>query len=122
EDGDLRKFRRALETAMVEINGRDEDPRGVGDEVEAEAGVGGGLRRLALEGRDYGRGVGHDLVTLVAPDAGELFQDVAEARPTIELLLWEIGAAPEGKALGRQEHGERQAALLAQRMQRLHIE
>ena len=55
-------------------------------------------------------------------DAGDLPQHADEAGPSEPRLLREVGSAPERLALGGQEHRERPAALLAQRVERAHID
>ena len=49
-------------------------------------------------------------------------QHLAERRPSPARLRREIRAAPERRAVRGDEHGQRPAALLAQRMQRRHVE
>ena len=50
------------------------------------------------------------------------FEDIDERRAAVARGLREIGAAPDRLAAGRQEHGQRPAALLAERMQRRHVD
>ena len=71
------------------------------------------LAQRLLQGGDI-RG---DLVGVAVIGIGDGAQHLGEARPAPALLRREIGAAPEGMAVGRQEHGERPAALLAQQGQ-----
>ena len=66
--------------------------------------------------------VGGDLAGLGFPEARDLGEDLAEARPAEARRIGEIGAAPERRAIGVEEHGERPAALLAEGMERVHIE
>ena len=58
-----------------------------------------------------------DFVGIAVIGVGDGAQHLGEARPSPALLRREIGAAPEGLAVGRQEHGERPAALLAEQGQ-----
>ena len=53
---------------------------------------------------------------------GHAAQHVDEARPAVARGIGEVGAAPERLARRRAEHGERPAALLAQDLQRLHVD
>src|SRR5680860_932901 len=77
---------------------------------------------LRLEPRGDGVGVVADLVVLVAIDPRDSIQYTDEGWAPIAVLGREIGAAPEGFAVGREEHGERPTALLAELMQRVHID
>jgi hypothetical protein len=63
-----------------------------------------------------------DALGLLAKQPGDLLHHVDEAGPAIARYLREIGAAPHRFAVGGQEHGERPAALLAQVMQRGHVD
>src|SRR5262245_47720258 len=67
-------------------------------------------------------GVDGDLVMLGSPDAADLGQNLLEARAAETRLVGEIGAAPEGRTLAVEEHGERPAALLAECVERVHID
>ena len=63
-----------------------------------------------------------DLVRLLAKQPRNLAQHVDEGRPAVARGLREISAAPDRLALRRQEHGQRPAALLAEMMQRRHVD
>ena len=63
-----------------------------------------------------------DLVRLLAEQAGHLAQHVDEGRPAEARLAREISAAPHRLGRRRQKHGQRPAALLAQQMQRVHVD
>ena len=63
-----------------------------------------------------------DLVRLLAKQPRNLAQHVDEGRPAVARGFREIRAAPDRLALRRQEHGQRPAALLAQMMQRRHVD
>ena len=63
-----------------------------------------------------------DLGRLLAKDASNLPQHVDESRPAEARIFRKIRAAPDWLAFRRQEHGERPTALLAQRMQRVHVD
>ena len=114
EDRHLREFRRAFEPAMIEIDCAQKSLSGVAGEIERQSGLALRLCRLAPEGGKDRAGVGRDLVAFIAPDAPELFQNMAKAWPAIERFLWKISPAPERISVGRQEHRQRPTALLAQ--------
>ena len=63
-----------------------------------------------------------DLVPFLAKQPRNLAQHVDKRRPAKARGLREIGAAPHRLALRRQKHGQRPAALLAQMMQRRHVD
>src|SRR4051812_35238623 len=63
-----------------------------------------------------------DPLGLDLEDARDLPEELHEARPAVSRLLWKIRPAPERLAIGRQEHGERPAALLSEQLQRAHID
>ena len=63
-----------------------------------------------------------DALRLLPVHALDLAQHVDEGRLAVARALGEIGAAPERLAGGREEHGERPAAVLAQQMQRRHVD
>src|ERR1700674_5036297 len=58
--------------------------------------------------------VGFYAIGLVAKQAGELAQNVDKSRPAVACGLGKICAAPDRLAAGREKHGERPAAVLAQ--------
>ena len=68
------------------------------------------------------RGVARHLVALVAPDPADGLQDLRQAGPAVARLRREVGAAPERLAVGRQEHGQRPAAVLAEQRQRMLVD
>jgi hypothetical protein len=121
EYGGLRELRRTGEAAGDWVDGLEDDVRGVLEHLlrELRAGRGGGIEVQCLL---QGAGVGIDLVALLAPDARDLVQHVGEARTAVAAFLREIGAAPERRAVGREKHGQRPAALLAKGMQGIHID
>ena len=61
-------------------------------------------------------------VGLLAKQPRHLAQHVDEGRPAVARRFRKIGAAPDRLALRRQEHRQRPAALLAQMMQRRHVD
>ena len=67
-------------------------------------------------------GVLPHLVRLVAIDARDLLQHMREGRAAVARVLGEIRAAPERLGVGGEEHGERPAALLAELVQRAHVD
>ena len=60
------------------------------------------------------RAVVLDALRLLAEEARDLAQHVDEGRPAVARGLGKIGAAPDRLAGGREEHGQRPAALLAE--------
>ena len=117
----LRKFRRAAEPAMDVIErAADRSRRGV-ELVRADHHLAGGprLRRQRLH-QDIA--IVRDALRLVAEQPRDLVHDIDEAGPAIARDLGEIRAAPHRLAVGREEHGERPAALLAERMERRHVD
>ena len=63
-----------------------------------------------------------DALWVLAEDALDLAQEIDEGRFAVARGLGEIGAAPERLAIGREKHGERPAAVLAEVMQRRHVD
>src|SRR6476646_3546779 len=55
-------------------------------------------------------------------DTADIAQNVGKAGPAVASLRWKVGPAPERFAIGREEHRQWPAALLAQRVQRRHID
>ena len=117
----LRKFRRAAHAALLGIDRGEKAPREIAQrhvvELRARA---LGLRRL--EPRGDGVGVVADLVGLLAINARHGIQYTDESGPSVAFLFGEVGAAPERLGVRREEHGERPAALLADLMQRVHVD
>ena len=68
---------------------------------------------------DQGRTLFADVVAHVAPHTIDLGQDFGKARAAIGRLRGEIGAAPKRGAIGRQEYGQRPAAMFAEQRERL---
>src|SRR3954447_20556382 len=115
------EFRRAGEAAMRRVEGADE---ALADGVEIrKAKVAAGDRAPpGLEALDQEAPVVGDPLRLAMEDARHLAQHVDEAGPAEFRLLREVGAAPERLAAGGQEHRQRPAALLAEEMQRAHVD
>ena len=63
-----------------------------------------------------------DLARLFAKQAGELTQDVDESRAPVTGGFGKIGATPHGLAVGGEKHGQRPAALLAQKVKGRHVD
>ena len=97
-----------------------------GDDQRGEPGigqVGHGAAVLALLQRLHQQpGVELNLVGLLAVDARHLGQHGAERRPAEARLRRKIGAAPERLRVAVEEHGQRPAAVLAQAVQRPHVD
>ena len=123
EDRDLRKFRRALEAAMGRSRRRQDRAvgglaRGMRDEFVAAGLAGVGWFRAARKAV----ALVVDLVAFVAPDAGDLGQDMAEARPAVARLLGESRCRPRRarrRGSGTWSSGQPPCS---PSMQRLHID
>src|SRR5262249_43999379 len=112
----LREFRRAAHAAMNGIDhARDLARRAVElARADRDAALRAGGRRQARHQR---AAVLLDALRLLAEDALDLAQEVDERGLAVARRLREIGAAPERLAGGREEHGQRPAAVLAEMMQ-----
>ena len=120
EKAGLGKFRRPADSAVVTIHVAEQALGGLVEElaVGSRRGFGPALtKRLHEE-----RAVLLDLAGLLAEDAGDLLEDRDEGRSAVTGGRRKVGAAPDRLAVGGQEHGERPSALLAQRMERRHVD
>ena len=63
-----------------------------------------------------------DLLRLFAKQPRDLVQHIDKARPAVARRRRKIRAAPDRLAVGGEKHGQRPAALLAQMMQRRHVD
>ena len=117
----LRKFRRAARAAIDRID----------DAAELLCGVvefGGAdrhparLARRAFEPLHQRRAVLLDLLRLFAEQPRDLAQHIDKSGPAVTRRWRKIRAAPDRLAAGRQKHGQRPAALLAEMMQRRHVD
>ncbi len=117
----LRKFRRAPDAAHHRIDRLHQAPRQVGQRRFVR-------RRRARPARARLEpvlqrvGVLPHLVLLVAIDPRHFIQYTDKCRTAVAFLAREIGAAPERLGVGGEEHGERPAALLAELVQRAHVD
>ena len=68
------------------------------------------------------RAVMLDLLRLLAEQPRDLAQHVDEGRFAVARRVRKIRAAPDRLAVGREKHGQRPAALLAEMMQRRHVD
>ena len=121
EEAPLRELGRAGKPAVMRVDGGDHAPRQVGQEriVDGRAGA----RRVAGGKRlEQQLSVVADLVGFFGVDARHLFQDLGEAGPAVARGGRKIRAAPERARLAVEEHGQRPAALLAQIVQRAHVD
>ena len=117
----LRKFRRAAGAAVDRIEHAAELARGVvelGRPIVTRA----GRPRRRGEPRHQRRAVLLDLLRLLAEQPRDLAQHVDEGRPAVARALRKISAAPDRLAVGREKHGQRPAAVLAEVMQRRHVD
>ena len=121
EDRRIGKFRRSLQPAMLSVV---QAQIGLRHRVEMRRGrqVAGLRLGLRLQIAPQRAGVlGHHLVAL-AIRRGDALQHLAERWAAPAGLRREIRAAPERRAVRCEEHRQRPAALLAQRVQRGHVE
>ena len=121
EDRHLREFGRVADPALDAVDLLDETERRLIDERERHARAAGRLGETRERGRERGD-VLRDLRALVAIGLGDGLEHVGKAGPAEPRRRREIGPAPERLGVGREEHGERPAALLAHRMDRLHVD
>ena len=120
EQSRLREFWRAARAAIRRIDHAAELTRGIVEFGHADR-DGAGLPCGRGERVHQRRAVVLDLLWLLAEQPCDLTQHVDEGRFAIARGIRKIGAAPDRFAGGREEHGERPAALLAEMMQRGHV-
>ena len=117
----LREFRRAAHAAVDRIDQ-------AGDLLGGAVELGGADHHAPLRPRAFGEArhqraaVLLDALRLLAEQPRDLAQHIDEGGLAVARGLGKIGAAPERLAVGREEHGQRPAALLAQMMQRRHVD
>src|SRR5581483_10280789 len=80
------------------------------------------LARGAFEPLHESRAVLLDLLRLLAKQPRDLMQHVDNSRTAVTRRRRKIRAAPDRLAGGCEKHGQRPAALLAQVMQRRHVD
>ena len=80
-----------------------------------------GRPRLVGQPRQQRLAVLLDLGRFLAKQPRHFTQDIDKRRPAETRILRKIRAAPHRLAFGREKHGQRPAALLAQQMQRVHV-
>ncbi len=114
------EFRGPLEAAAVEIPDRKNCLRGAVEDGRINRA--GRWRDRLVQVLAEGRGVLGDGVVAGSPRGGNCAEHLAEARAAVARLGRKIGAAPKRLAVGRQEHRQRPATLLAQRVQRPHVD
>ena len=117
----LRKFRRASDAAMHGIDDLDE-PRGEIGKRRVGRHVALVGARLRLEPLLQQLGVVADGRLVLAKDPRDFVQYTDESWTAIARVLGEVGAAPERLRLRGEEHGQRPAALLAELVQRAHVD
>src|SRR6202011_5981438 len=121
ENRGLRKLRRALEPAVGAV---DQAGESAGDAVQ----LGSADHDLALWPRAFGKPSDQrapaliDAIRLLPEDARDLAQHVGEGGPAVARGLREIGAAPHRLARPRAKHRQRPTALLADEVQRRHVD
>ena len=119
DESGLRKLWRSAGAAM---DGVDQGEKAPGREVEQGAVDGNAFGVLApAEGVEKVVAVIGDGIRLLTEDPGDFVEDSDEGRAAEARLLREVGSAPDRRAVRRQEHGERPAALLAGGVERGHV-
>ena len=107
----MRKFRRRAEAAVTGIEARLEAPHRRLDRRGAELGM---MRRRAWlhvrERRDERGVLLADLLAALAVELRHALEQLRKSRQVMARLLGKISPAEKGRAVGRQEHGERPAA------------
>ena len=81
-----------------------------------------GVRAVAGEPLHQRGAVVLDLLRLVAEQPRDLAQHVDKGRLAVARGVGKIGAAPDRLAVGGEKHGQRPAAVLAEMMQRRHVD
>ncbi len=117
----LGKLRRAAQAAMRHVDRARDAVRRTVELREPDDDL---ARRPRLLGqpRHQRIAVFADAVRLLAEQPRELAQHVGERGAAVARLLRKIRAAPHRLARGREKHRERPAALLAEEMQRVHVD
>ena len=107
---------------MGGIDELEQAPRKIRERRVAGDRVGAALIEFRREPVFQRVGVLPHLALLVAIDARDLLQHLGEGRAAVARLFRKVGAAPERLCVGGEEHGERPAALLAELVQRRHVD
>ena len=121
EQAALGKLRRAAQSPVLRVDRARDAARHAIELGEPDHDLALGPRLLGKP-RHQGIAVLADAVRLLAEQPRELAQHIGECRAAVARLLREVRAAPHRLARGRQEHRERPAALLAEQMQRVHVD
>src|SRR3546814_1636204 len=116
QEGRLRELGRAADAALARIDLLEQTKSHLVERLQRNGAAGKVLRQLA-ERFFQGDGVLLHAALVVGVDLRHRLQNLRKARPTVARLRRKIGAAPEGLAVGSEEHGERPAALLAEQGQ-----
>ena len=117
QHGTLRELRRAADAAVAAVDLAQQSPRHVLD-LCVRDGLAGLAAGEALQGFHQGCSIFVHLVAVGAVGLLDQLQHLLEAGAAEARLEREVGAAPEGLGVGRQEHGERPAPLLAHQRER----
>ena len=117
----LRKLRRAGEAAVDRVERLGQALRRLGHECGRQ-GLGTGRRGETGKRVLERGGVARDPLPILAPDPRDGLEHLGEAGPAVARFRREVGAAPKRLAGGRQEHGERPAALLPEQGERVLID
>ena len=121
EEAPLRKLRRTGEAAAAHVDGVDHAARQIGQGLVPQIWAWRRRTRARLSAWTSRPAL---WLTLSAPRdrCGRPRQHLPEGGPAEARLGREVGAAPERARLAVEEHGERPAALLAQRVQSAHVD
>src|SRR5271169_1170581 len=117
----LREFRRAARAAIDWIDDAAKLPRGIVELANADGDVTGASCRGGKL-LHQSRAVLLDFLRLVAEQPGDLAQHIGEGWFSVTRSFREISAAPDRLAGGGEEHRKRPAAVLAEAMQRGHVD
>ena len=117
----MRKFRRAAQPPVRRVDRARNPARHAIELGEPDHDLALGPRLLGKP-RHQRIAVLADAIRLFAEQPRKLAQHIGERRAAVARFLWKVRAAPNRLARGRQEHRERPAALLAEEMQRVHVD
>ncbi len=117
----LRKLRRAAQAAMRGVDRARDAVRHLVEVAQPDRDL-AGRPRLLGEPRHQGVAVLADALGLLAEHPRDFVQHIHESRAAEARLLGKIRAAPHRLARRVEKHRERPAALLAQHVQRVHVD
>src|SRR5262249_25057336 len=121
ENGGLRKLWCAAQAAVDRIEHIADLHRGRSELLYANRDL-AGRACLVGESRKQDRTILFDPVRLFTKQPRNFTQYIDEGRTAEARIFREICAAPYGLGLRREKHGQRPAALLAEKVERIHID